>query len=291
MRSSFPVRVLAAAWLCAFAIDVSAQGGRKTGNHGRSTGRNRSAGLAQLARAGAKRHLARDGPDRPLGSRGGRATCCGATRDWAASPRPSSCAASSTRSSAPSPARRAKAKRSSASTRPPARTSGKTSSTSFSPTCPPNASAGVAASATRRPAASTPWASAATCSVSTARRARRIWTHSLNEEFGLLTTYGGRTNVPVVFEDLVIISGVIIGWGDLARPAHRFLAFDKKTGAAGLVQRHAAAARGHDLQHAGPDGARRARRRWSSARATAPCGPCSRAPASRSGPFACRSAG
>ncbi|MBI3840165.1 MAG: PQQ-like beta-propeller repeat protein [Planctomycetia bacterium] len=59
---------------------------------------------------------------------------------------------------------------------------------------------------------------------------RTIWAKSLNEEFGLLTTYGGRTNVPVLFEDMVIISGVVIGWGDMARPAHRFLAFDKNTG-------------------------------------------------------------
>lgn len=57
-----------------------------------------------------------------------------------------------------------------------------------------------------------------------------LWTRSLSEEFGLLSTYGGRTNVPVVFEDLVITSAVIIGWGDMARPAHRFLAMDKNTG-------------------------------------------------------------
>ena len=49
---------------------------------------------------------------------------------------------------------RAKARRSSASTPPPARRSGKTNSTSFSPTCRPSASAGRAASAIRRPAAS-----------------------------------------------------------------------------------------------------------------------------------------
>ena len=61
---------------------------------------------------------------------------------------------------------------------------------------------------------------------------KTVWKRSLSEEFGLLTTYGGRTNVPVVFEDMVIISGVITGWGDMARPAHRFLAFDKKTGQA-----------------------------------------------------------
>ncbi len=57
-----------------------------------------------------------------------------------------------------------------------------------------------------------------------------LWKHSLNEEVGMLNTYGGRTNFPIVFEDLVIVSGVIIGWGEMARPAQRFLAFDKKTG-------------------------------------------------------------
>ena len=57
-----------------------------------------------------------------------------------------------------------------------------------------------------------------------------LWTRSLSEEFGLLSTYGGRTNIPILFEDLVITSAVIIGWGDMARPAHRFLAFDKQTG-------------------------------------------------------------
>jgi len=63
-----------------------------------------------------------------------------------------------------------------------------------------------------------------------------LWERSLHEEFGLISTYGGRTNVPVVFEDTVLISAVFVGWGDtpqwggLARPAHRFLSFDKQTG-------------------------------------------------------------
>jgi outer membrane protein assembly factor BamB len=57
-----------------------------------------------------------------------------------------------------------------------------------------------------------------------------LWDHSLGEEYGLLTTYGGRLTTPVVFEDLVIVTGVIIGWGDAARPTHRMLAFDKNTG-------------------------------------------------------------
>jgi outer membrane protein assembly factor BamB len=56
------------------------------------------------------------------------------------------------------------------------------------------------------------------------------WSHSLNEEYGLLTTYGGRLTTPVVFEDLVIVCGVIVGWGDTARPTHRLLAFDKNNG-------------------------------------------------------------
>ncbi len=59
---------------------------------------------------------------------------------------------------------------------------------------------------------------------------KTIWSRSLNEEFGLLTTYGGRTNVPIVHDDLLIISGVIIGWGEMAKPTHRFLAFNKATG-------------------------------------------------------------
>ncbi|HUY33222.1 MAG TPA: PQQ-binding-like beta-propeller repeat protein [Pirellulales bacterium] len=57
-----------------------------------------------------------------------------------------------------------------------------------------------------------------------------LWSHSLSEEFGCLSTYGGRTNTPVIFEDLVIISAVVIGWGEMAVPAHRLLAFDKLSG-------------------------------------------------------------
>jgi outer membrane protein assembly factor BamB len=63
-----------------------------------------------------------------------------------------------------------------------------------------------------------------------------VWDRSLHEEFGLVSTYGGRTNVPVIFEDTVLISAVVVGWGDepkwggLARPAHRFMCFDKSTG-------------------------------------------------------------
>ncbi|MFM8282163.1 MAG: PQQ-binding-like beta-propeller repeat protein [Planctomycetaceae bacterium] len=59
---------------------------------------------------------------------------------------------------------------------------------------------------------------------------RTKWQRSLHEEFGFLSTYGGRTNIPVVFEDMVIASAVVTGWGDTARPAHRFLGMDAATG-------------------------------------------------------------
>jgi outer membrane protein assembly factor BamB len=59
---------------------------------------------------------------------------------------------------------------------------------------------------------------------------KTVWKVPLHETFGMLSTYGGRTNFPVVVDDLVIIGSVIIGWGEMARPAHRILAFDKLKG-------------------------------------------------------------
>jgi outer membrane protein assembly factor BamB len=61
---------------------------------------------------------------------------------------------------------------------------------------------------------------------------KTIWEHSMLEEYGMLSTYGGRTNFPTLFEDMVIISGVMTGWDQTAVPAHRILAMDKNTGAA-----------------------------------------------------------
>ncbi len=57
-----------------------------------------------------------------------------------------------------------------------------------------------------------------------------LWSRSLNEEFGLITTHGGRTQSPVVEGDLVIVSGLSAGWGEQARAGHRFFAFHKTTG-------------------------------------------------------------
>ncbi len=57
------------------------------------------------------------------------------------------------------------------------------------------------------------------------------WAHSLSEEYGMLNTYGGRTNRPIVHGTYVIISGIMINWGTNAPPNHRFIAFDKRNGA------------------------------------------------------------
>jgi outer membrane protein assembly factor BamB len=62
------------------------------------------------------------------------------------------------------------------------------------------------------------------------RDGKLLWERSLGEDFGLLTTHGGRTVSPIVDGDLVIVSGVTFMWGEHGRGAHRFMAFDKKTG-------------------------------------------------------------
>ena len=62
------------------------------------------------------------------------------------------------------------------------------------------------------------------------REGKVLWERSLGEDFGLLTTHGGRTVSPIIDGDLVIVSGVTFQWGQHGRGAHRFMAFDKKTG-------------------------------------------------------------
>ena len=57
-----------------------------------------------------------------------------------------------------------------------------------------------------------------------------LWERSLGEDFGLLTTHGGRTVSPIIDGDLVIVSGVTFMWGQHGRGAHRFMGFNKKTG-------------------------------------------------------------
>ena len=77
-----------------------------------------------------------------------------------------------------------------------------------------------------------------------------LWQRSLGEDFGLLTTHGGRTVSPLIDGDLVIVSGVTFAWGQHARGAHRFAAFDKKTGETIWVS--APGGRPYDTTYAAP---------------------------------------
>ncbi len=56
------------------------------------------------------------------------------------------------------------------------------------------------------------------------------WEHSLTEEYGRISGYGGRVTSAVVDGDLVIISMINASWGDQAIGRTRFVAFDKKSG-------------------------------------------------------------
>ncbi len=58
-----------------------------------------------------------------------------------------------------------------------------------------------------------------------------LWSHSLTEEYGRISGYGGRINSPIVDGDLVIMGILNASWGDQARGGCRFVAFDKRTGA------------------------------------------------------------
>jgi outer membrane protein assembly factor BamB len=58
-----------------------------------------------------------------------------------------------------------------------------------------------------------------------------VWEHQLTEEYGRVTGYGGRIASPVCDSGLVIVGMVQGSWGSFARGSHRFVAFDKDTGA------------------------------------------------------------
>ena len=57
-----------------------------------------------------------------------------------------------------------------------------------------------------------------------------LWDRSLPEEYGAVTTHGGRTTSPIIEGDKVILNALILAWGDLNRPGNRYFAFDKRTG-------------------------------------------------------------
>ncbi|MBC7856219.1 MAG: PQQ-binding-like beta-propeller repeat protein [Pirellulaceae bacterium] len=59
---------------------------------------------------------------------------------------------------------------------------------------------------------------------------KTLWSSPLHERYGLVSTYGGRTNYPIVVDDLVILGSVTVGWGENGTPAHRLFGFDKATG-------------------------------------------------------------
>ncbi|MGH9163100.1 MAG: PQQ-binding-like beta-propeller repeat protein [Vicinamibacteraceae bacterium] len=62
------------------------------------------------------------------------------------------------------------------------------------------------------------------------RDGKPLWSRSLPEEFGVITTHGGRTMSPVIDGDRVVVSGLSAAWGDMAPTSNRFIAFDKATG-------------------------------------------------------------
>ena len=82
------------------------------------------------------------------------------------------------------------------------------------------------------------------------REGKVLWERSLGEDFGLLTTHGGRTVSPIIDGDLVIVSGVTFQWGKNGNGAHRFMAFDKKTGETVYVS--APGGRPYDTTYAPP---------------------------------------
>jgi outer membrane protein assembly factor BamB len=59
---------------------------------------------------------------------------------------------------------------------------------------------------------------------------KTIWEHSLCEEHGIISAFGGRAAFPVISGNLVFLSSVFVDWGDKARPAQRVMAFDKRNG-------------------------------------------------------------
>ena len=57
-----------------------------------------------------------------------------------------------------------------------------------------------------------------------------LWSHSLTEEFGRISGYGGRTHTPFVDGNMVVISYLNTSWGSQAPTRHRYFAFDKNSG-------------------------------------------------------------
>jgi outer membrane protein assembly factor BamB len=59
---------------------------------------------------------------------------------------------------------------------------------------------------------------------------KKLWEHSMMEEFGRMTFPNSRTATPTIDKDLVIVRGITSNWGAQGAAGDRFYAFDKKTG-------------------------------------------------------------
>jgi outer membrane protein assembly factor BamB len=68
--------------------------------------------------------------------------------------------------------------------------------------------------------------------IAVSREGKVLWSRSLVEDFGAITTHGGRTVSPIIDGGNVIVNTLSFGWGDLARTSNRYFAFDKRTGQA-----------------------------------------------------------
>ena len=63
-----------------------------------------------------------------------------------------------------------------------------------------------------------------------AETGKEVWKRSMAEDFGMISTFGGRTPTPAIDEDQVFIGGVAFGWGDNAKSQYRVFCLDKNTG-------------------------------------------------------------
>lgn len=63
-----------------------------------------------------------------------------------------------------------------------------------------------------------------------AETGKEVWKRPMAEDFGMISTFGGRTPSPAIDEDQLFLGGVAFGWGDQARSQYRMFCFDKNTG-------------------------------------------------------------
>lgn len=59
---------------------------------------------------------------------------------------------------------------------------------------------------------------------------KKIWEHSMMEQFGRLTFPNGRTGSPTIDGDLLVVQGITTNWGAEGPARNRFYGFDKTSG-------------------------------------------------------------